>query len=218
MRGLVFPDRRAAGALLGKEVATRHFDTCGRLGLAPRRRSRGSRGCRGDRCATRCDRRPQARRAAATRTGDGRHRRRRRRRREPRRASIDSGRRPAVRGDRTSRTSPARALARHDPSGTTPPRPGRPFRHHRRRRHRDRCHGPSRHRRRSRGWRTRVVVATPVAPADVVTALGALADDVVCLESPHPFGSVGRWYRDFAAVNDAEVAELLAGAIHRDDC
>jgi putative phosphoribosyl transferase len=64
----------------------------------------------------------------------------------------------------------------------------------------------------------RVVVATPVAPADVVTALGALADEVVCLESPHPFGSVGRWYRDFAAVNDAEVAELLAGAIHRDDC
>jgi len=63
---------------------------------------------------------------------------------------------------------------------------------------------------------TVVVVATPVAPADVVVTLGSIADVVVCLEQPDPFGSVGRWYRDFAAVGQAEVVELLAGAIHRD--
>jgi len=57
-----------------------------------------------------------------------------------------------------------------------------------------------------------VVVATPVAPADVVVTLGSIADVVVCLEQPDPFGSVGRWYRDFAAVGQAEVVELLAGA------
>jgi hypothetical protein len=55
-----------------------------------------------------------------------------------------------------------------------------------------------------------VVVATPVAPADVVETLGSGADVVVCLEQPDPFGSVGRWYRDFAAVGQAEVVELLA--------
>jgi putative phosphoribosyl transferase len=64
----------------------------------------------------------------------------------------------------------------------------------------------------------RIVVATPVAPGDVVAALGPIADSVLCLESPHPFGSVGRWYREFAAVTDVEVAELLTSATHRDGC
>jgi putative phosphoribosyl transferase len=61
-----------------------------------------------------------------------------------------------------------------------------------------------------------VVVATPVAPPDVVTALGAIADHVVCLSQPEPFGSVGRWYRDFDAVGMDEVVELLMRSIDRD--
>lgn len=59
----------------------------------------------------------------------------------------------------------------------------------------------------------RVTVATPVAPADVVEALRASADDVVCLSQPTPFGSVGRWYHHFEPVSQAEVLELLSNAI-----
>jgi putative phosphoribosyl transferase len=58
-----------------------------------------------------------------------------------------------------------------------------------------------------------VTVATPVAPADVVEALRASADTVVCLAQPAPFGSVGRWYHRFEAVSQAEVLELLSSAI-----
>ena len=61
-----------------------------------------------------------------------------------------------------------------------------------------------------------VAVATPVAPPDVVETLRSDADWVVCLAEPDPFGSVGRWYRDFDAVSQNEVVELLASAGHRD--
>ncbi len=62
----------------------------------------------------------------------------------------------------------------------------------------------------------RVAVATPVAPPDVVDDLRIHADVVVCLEQPDPFGSVGRWYRDFAAVSQVDVDELLSRAARRD--
>ena len=65
------------------------------------------------------------------------------------------------------------------------------------------------------GGARRVVVATPVAPTDVVTALRSFADLVVCLLQPCPFGSVGRWYRDFDAVGLDEVLRLLADACNR---
>ena len=61
-----------------------------------------------------------------------------------------------------------------------------------------------------------VIVATPVAPADVVEALTSTADSVVCLVQPAPFGSVGRWYHRFEAVSQAEVLELLSNAIERE--
>jgi putative phosphoribosyl transferase len=61
-----------------------------------------------------------------------------------------------------------------------------------------------------------VIVATPVAPTDVVETLRSHADAVVCLDEPDPFGSVGRWYRDFAAVDQAEVIDLLASAMRRE--
>jgi putative phosphoribosyl transferase len=61
-----------------------------------------------------------------------------------------------------------------------------------------------------------IVVASPVAPPDVVEALQSSADHVVCLAQPESFGSVGRWYRDFDAVGMAEVLDLLATAVDRD--
>ena len=57
-----------------------------------------------------------------------------------------------------------------------------------------------------------VVVATPVAPVEVVEILADDTDIVVCLARPNPFGSVGRWYRNFDAVSDTEVIESLVDA------
>lgn len=56
----------------------------------------------------------------------------------------------------------------------------------------------------------RVVVAVPVGPPAVVAALGALADEVICLETPPHFRAVGAHYADFPQVSDAEVQALLA--------
>jgi predicted phosphoribosyltransferase len=66
------------------------------------------------------------------------------------------------------------------------------------------------------GGAKHVTVATPVAPADVVQSLGSVADNVVCLEQPKNFGSVGRWYDHFEAVSQAEVLELLSSETGRD--
>ncbi|MEV5676301.1 phosphoribosyltransferase family protein [Streptomyces sp. NPDC052179] len=58
----------------------------------------------------------------------------------------------------------------------------------------------------------RVVLAVPVAPPDAVARLRTGADEVVCLATPHPFSSVGEWYRDFSQTSDEEVVALLARA------
>lgn len=55
----------------------------------------------------------------------------------------------------------------------------------------------------------KIVVAVPVAPPDVCTALRAYADEVICYETPEPFGGVGAWYADFSQVSDDEVRALL---------
>lgn len=55
---------------------------------------------------------------------------------------------------------------------------------------------------------SRVVVAVPVAPADLVLAIGG-ADEVVCVESPRNFRSVGYYYRDFQPTSAADVLQLL---------
>jgi len=57
-----------------------------------------------------------------------------------------------------------------------------------------------------------LILAVPVAPADVLETLSRLADDVVCLSAPHLFGSVGRFYDDFTQTTDEEVIRLLAEA------
>lgn len=54
----------------------------------------------------------------------------------------------------------------------------------------------------------RVVVAVPVAPADVVDCLPE-ADDVVCILTPARLVAVGAHYRDFAQTTEEEVLALL---------
>ena len=57
----------------------------------------------------------------------------------------------------------------------------------------------------------KLVVAIPVAPADTLKKVEALADEVVCLLVPAHFTAVGQFYREFPAVSDAQVvAELRA--------
>lgn len=56
----------------------------------------------------------------------------------------------------------------------------------------------------------RIVVAVPVAPADTLYRLEALADEVICLLTPEPFSAVGLHYMNFGQVGDSEVRELLA--------
>ncbi|HUO03186.1 MAG TPA: phosphoribosyltransferase family protein [Rhizomicrobium sp.] len=55
-----------------------------------------------------------------------------------------------------------------------------------------------------------VVMAVPVAPAGTLEKFRPLADRVVCLETPEPFGAVGFFYDDFEQVNDQDVVRLLA--------
>ena len=55
----------------------------------------------------------------------------------------------------------------------------------------------------------RVIVAVPVGAPEACARLGKVADEVVCLQRPMFFSSVGRWYQDFGQTSDEEVAELL---------
>ncbi len=55
----------------------------------------------------------------------------------------------------------------------------------------------------------RIVLAVPVAPRPLATALREEVDDFVCLLQPDPFRSVGEAYGDFRQVSDAEVIAWL---------
>lgn len=59
---------------------------------------------------------------------------------------------------------------------------------------------------RQAGW---IVVAAPVASRSAARMLEREADEVVALEAPEPFHSVGTWYEDFAQVDDRTVMEEL---------
>lgn len=56
---------------------------------------------------------------------------------------------------------------------------------------------------------TKLIVAVPVGARMTCTELEALADEVICLETPENFSAVGSWYRDFAQITDQEVIDLL---------
>ena len=55
----------------------------------------------------------------------------------------------------------------------------------------------------------RVVLAVPVAPADTVALMRDIADEVVALQVPAWFSSIGQHYEDFRQVPDVEVMALL---------
>jgi putative phosphoribosyl transferase len=54
-----------------------------------------------------------------------------------------------------------------------------------------------------------VVLAVPVAPAEVLASLAAEVDVTVCLWTPEPFIAVGAHYRAFPQVSDEEVVAAL---------
>lgn len=58
----------------------------------------------------------------------------------------------------------------------------------------------------------RVVVAIPVAPAEVCEQLRREADEVVCLRAPEAFLAIGLFYESFPQLTDEEVRQLLAVA------
>ncbi|RYV50930.1 phosphoribosyltransferase [Pengzhenrongella frigida] len=61
---------------------------------------------------------------------------------------------------------------------------------------------------------SRVVLAVPVAPADVVDNLTE-PDEIVCDRMPTPFVAVGRHYRDFSPTSDEDVIAALDEAARR---
>lgn len=61
----------------------------------------------------------------------------------------------------------------------------------------------------------RVIVATPVAPSDVLQRLSDDVDEVVVVETPAQFYAIGQFYDDFTQTPDAEVTRLLELAARR---
>lgn len=57
-----------------------------------------------------------------------------------------------------------------------------------------------------------VVLAVPVAPPDTVREFSRLGLKLLALETPSPFGAVGRFYDDFRPVEDDEVLAVLSAA------
>ncbi len=57
---------------------------------------------------------------------------------------------------------------------------------------------------------SRLVLAVPVAPADTISALRPLVDELVCLATPEPFRAIGLHYDDFHQLDDEEVLALLS--------
>jgi len=54
-----------------------------------------------------------------------------------------------------------------------------------------------------------VIVAVPVAPAEVISQLYKAVHEVICLAEPEPFVAVGHWYEDFHQLDDHEVCLIL---------
>lgn len=57
-----------------------------------------------------------------------------------------------------------------------------------------------------------LICAVPVAPADTLDRVSQIADEVVCLQVPDYFRSVGQFYRAFPQVEEDEVIRVLAAS------
>ncbi|MCX6434115.1 MAG: phosphoribosyltransferase family protein [Actinobacteria bacterium] len=61
-----------------------------------------------------------------------------------------------------------------------------------------------------------VTLAVPVGSAEAVTWLGAMVDDLVCLETPASFRSVSESYQTFNQIDDEQVVAILRAHPRRD--
>lgn len=68
-----------------------------------------------------------------------------------------------------------------------------------------------------RGGARRVILAVPVAPEESVAAMRDVADEVVVVDTPPWFFSIGEFYEDFAQTSDEEVVSLLERAAARSE-
>ena len=55
----------------------------------------------------------------------------------------------------------------------------------------------------------KIVVALPVAPPDFINRIKPETDELVVLETPPEFSSVGQYYNNFPQIEDGKVIELL---------
>lgn len=62
----------------------------------------------------------------------------------------------------------------------------------------------------------RLVVGVPVASREAYADIRRAADEVVCLQTPEPFYSVGTWYEEFLPTSDDEVQQLLERAARKE--
>jgi len=58
----------------------------------------------------------------------------------------------------------------------------------------------------------RIVVAVPISSPETYRDLAVEVDEIICVETPQPFWSVGLWYEDFPQTTDEEVRNLLKQA------
>jgi putative phosphoribosyl transferase len=58
----------------------------------------------------------------------------------------------------------------------------------------------------------KLVVAVPIAPANIMPGLQRLADETICLSALEDFRSVRQAYRDFRQLSDTDVLKCLRGA------
>lgn len=56
---------------------------------------------------------------------------------------------------------------------------------------------------------SKLILAVPVAPPEVMARLREEVDEAVCLEEPEIFYAVGQFYQDFKQVSDREVTEII---------
>jgi predicted phosphoribosyltransferase len=62
----------------------------------------------------------------------------------------------------------------------------------------------------------KLICAVPVAPRDTLKKVAALADEVICLETPDDFEAVGQFYVNFPQVEDSEVIAILESVQRQD--
>jgi len=62
-------------------------------------------------------------------------------------------------------------------------------------------------------WPAKLIVAVPVATAEICDDLGLVVDEVVCVTRPATLNAIGCWYMDFAQTPDRTVCQLLSQSL-----